>query len=407
MEIRLISQADDLQRLCREVTAALPLQDCTLSVVDNDPDHDADFWIWDFQPGLSLPIHVHRNTSKHLFILDFQDLGFFVREAAALQEVNLLLKPVSRTMLTAFLQLALSAHFDGNVRNDRDQLLQYLIQANLKLQGYDQDRTNFLARAIHDLHAPLAALTGYCGLMRSGSLGSLTELQQEVLLRMQTSTKRLSRLTLAVYRLTIEQLIESRPNVSPEDIILCLQRALDEIGQYANEKRIAITVDVQPCDENMYFDPDQMEHVFFSLLDNACKFAPKDGCIEIRGYPFFWSQRTDPAAGHLPSLYSYDEAAEEPNSYRVDIRDSGLPIPDKDLDRIFEEHAPTTGSRDRSGGGLALAICRMILDRLHGRVCVQNTDLGPMFSLILPIRPNQADHSPRRAGLVESAGPAS
>src|SRR5690348_12127185 len=118
MEIRLVSQGDGLQRLCREVTAALPLRNCTLSVVEKNPDNDADFWIWDFQPGLSLPVDVQRNTSKHLFILDFQDLDSFVREAASLRHVNLLLKPVSRTMLTAFLQLALSAHFDGTLGND-------------------------------------------------------------------------------------------------------------------------------------------------------------------------------------------------------------------------------------------------------------------------------------------------
>ena len=406
MEIRLVSQSDGLKRLCREVTTALPLRDCTFSVVDKAADNDADFWIWDFQPGLSLPGPVHTDTAKHLFLIDLQDLTFFVREAAALRDVNLLLKPVSRTMLTAFLQLALSPHFDSTLRNDRDHLLQYLMQANLKLQEYDQDRTNFLARAVHDLHAPLTALTGYCGLMHSGSLGPLTELQKEVLLRMQTSTKRLSRLTLAVYQLSIERLTDIRPNVGPEDIILCLQRALDEIGQYANEKRIAITADVRPCDELMCFDPDQIEHVFFSLLDNACKFAPKDGWIEVRGYPFFWSELADPGAGRLTSLHSDHGSAEKPNSYRVDIRDSGLPIPAEHLHRIFEEHAPNTGSRDRSGGGLTLAICRMILDRQQGRVWVQNTDLGPMFSVVLPIRPSQADHTPERTGLIESAGPA-
>ena len=36
------------------------------------------------------------------------------------------------------------------LRADRDEILQCLIQTNLKLQEYDQDRTNFLARAVHD-----------------------------------------------------------------------------------------------------------------------------------------------------------------------------------------------------------------------------------------------------------------
>jgi signal transduction histidine kinase len=49
------------------------------------------------------------------------------------------------------------------LRADRDDILQCLIGANLKLQEYDQDRTNFLARGVHDFRAPLTAINGYCG----------------------------------------------------------------------------------------------------------------------------------------------------------------------------------------------------------------------------------------------------
>jgi K+-sensing histidine kinase KdpD len=79
-------------------------------------------------------------------------------------------------------------------------------------------------------------------------------------------------------------------------------------------------------------------------------------------------------------------ALHEPNSYRVDICDAGAPIPEDRLGRIFEEYTSYAGGRDRSGGGLGLAICRMIIAQHDGRIWAENTDSGPMFSFVLPIR---------------------
>jgi len=256
-----------------------------------------------------------------------------------------------------------------------------MIQTNLKLQQTDQGQTNFLTRAIHDLRAPLTALSGYCGLMQSGSLGPLTELQHEVLLRMQNSAKRLSRATFALFQLSFGRRPEDRPQMMSDDIVRCIQQALEDVAAFATEKRITITADLWPCEERLYFEADQLEQVFLSLLDNACTFSPKHGSIEIRGYPYFWER----SAVGLLSLPSDGENPAMPNSYRVDVRDSGPTVPDDHMYRIFEEHAPYAGMRDRSGGGLGLAISRMIVDQHQGRVWVQNTQAGPTFSLVLPM----------------------
>ena len=75
----------------------------------------------------------------------------------------------------------------------------------------------------------------------------------------------------------------------------------------------------------------------------------------------------------------------EPNSYRVDISDSGSAIPSEHLNRIFEEYTSYGGGRDRSGGGLGLAICKMIINQHNGRVWAENRDTGPLFSFVLPL----------------------
>jgi signal transduction histidine kinase len=383
MEIRLISRAEDLHRLCRDVVAELPLRNCTLSVLPADSGASADLYIWDFEPTLSLAPESERSASKHLFLVDRKDLSAFFRKGSESPDINLLLKPVSRTMLSAFVGFAVSSHVDNALRTDRDEMFQYLIQTNLKLQQHNDDRTNFLSRAIHDFRAPLTALNGYCGLLRNGSLGPVTELQREVLQRMHDSGKRLSRIMYALLELSFGQQPRSSPQMQPHDIVQCVQQALDSIGPFAGEKRITITTDLWPCEERLHFETDEMEHALSNLLDIACKFAPKDGSVDVRGYPYYWERAAEPVNGGPTPLHN--RQFPRPNSYRVDIRDSGAPVPHDHLYHIFEEDAPYTGARDRSGGGLGLAICRMILHRHQGRVWVQNTDLGPMFSLVLPM----------------------
>ena len=78
--------------------------------------------------------------------------------------------------------------------------------------------------------------------------------------------------------------------------------------------------------EDLYFDPAQLDQVFVNILDNACKFTPRNGSIEIQGYPFFWERRGRlTSASLLPKERRVRDGA-EPNSYRVDIRDSGTAI---------------------------------------------------------------------------------
>jgi signal transduction histidine kinase len=132
-------------------------------------------------------------------------------------------------------------------------------------------------------------------------------------------------------------------------------------------------------------DAGQIEQVLINILDNACKFTPKDGLIEIRGYPFFWERR----GGHAASQLMNDRRRAMQgiaNSYRMDFRDSGLAIAQEHLDCIFEEYTSYSSGRDRSGCGLGSAICQSIIDQHEGRVWAENTSVGPMISFVLPLR---------------------
>ena len=252
------------------------------------------------------------------------------------------------------------------------------------MQEYDQDRTTFLARAVHDFRAPLTALSGYCGLLLAEPLGPLTESQSEVLRRMLHSTKRLSRMAGAMFQLSVGRHVKRHPELQRGDIRECLDQALHEITPFADDKSIEITVDLATPTHPLFFEAGQIEQVLVNILDNACKFTPRGGSIEVRGYPYFWDRRKTKSSVP-PSAERRRHAVFEPTAYRIDIRDSGSAIPAEHLEHIFEEYTSYSGGRDRSGGGLGLAIVRMIVNQHEGHVWAENTEAGPMFSVVLPL----------------------
>lgn len=351
---------------------------------------DHDLTIWDYEPRLEFPAYVELEATKHLFLVSREDMKAF-RAGSGDARVGILLKPVTVAALSAFVEQRAACSSPGEsriglLRAERDEMLQSLIMACLKLQEYDQDRTRFLTRAVHDFRAPLTAISGFCGLLLSEEAGALSSEQKEIIRRMHQSSKRLARLSTAMFQLGVARHFEATPILRPGDLRSAIDQALHELGHMLDEKDLGFSIDLLPCPEVLFFDKMQLEQLFVNLLDNGVRFTPRYGSIEIKGYPYFWERREMPANGSLNSDAERRKANKRAaNAYRVDIRDSGPGIPSELLERIFEEYTSYSGGNDRSGGGLGLAICKMIANRHQGRLWAENSGTGAVFSLVLPL----------------------
>ena len=163
MDILLFSNDSNLAGFCREVVVEVFGAESKLAV--GSPAQlpgDEDLCLWDFTPGeTSIPQLDTRTLRRHLFLLHRKHLPA-LHELLGTSNVNVLLKPVTAATLRAFLgdshwQRSLVPHNGESIdrlRGERDEMLQFLIQANLKLQEYDHERTNFLARSLHDVGHP-------------------------------------------------------------------------------------------------------------------------------------------------------------------------------------------------------------------------------------------------------------
>jgi signal transduction histidine kinase len=385
VHLKLISADRDLQKACREILSEVFGQTAVLSLLEpEDYIPGPELCLWDYRPGLTFPAFpfLPNATSRQLFVVHKDDLTDFY-EKLGTRHAAVLLRPVSRPTLTAFLSFAAADRqgSDSLLRADRDDILQGLIQTNLRLQEYDQYRTNFLARAVHDFRAPLTALCGYCDFLLAEPLGPLSDQQKEVLRRMLHSTKRLSRMATSMFQLSVGRQVKPRLDLRKGDLRDCVEQALHEISPFAEEKRIAIDIDLVSAADSLYFEAEKIEQLLINLLDNACKFTPKAGSIDIRGYPFFWERRRQSGIP-IPKERRQTESRAA-NSYRVDVHDSGALIPAERLGLIFEEYVAYPAS-ERSSTGLGLAICRAIVAQHDGHIWADNTPSGPTFSFVLP-----------------------
>jgi two-component system phosphate regulon sensor histidine kinase PhoR len=114
----------------------------------------------------------------------------------------------------------------------------------------------------------------------------------------------------------------------------------------AEEKRLRLDRKSVPEDLKVWADRDQLSQTLINLLDNSVKYTPEGGSVAV----------------------SIADMAQE---IQVTVKDTGLGIPKKDLDRVFERfyRVDKNRSRDMGGTGLGLSIVKHIVQSL-GQECI-------------------------------------
>jgi signal transduction histidine kinase len=399
MKVEIVSEGSFLPALCREIAREFPIKWTIEQRADSSQSADMGLCLWDYGAGLIVPENARWGSTCFVFVA-LDDLESF-RAAHPYAETAIFLKPPTRAVVRALMVQAvatgaateLSQSDDSLIRSDRDNVLQCLMEANLKLQQHDLERTNFLARALHDFHAPLSALGGYCGLLADEQIGLLNERQKLVIDRMHHSVRRLSRMSRAMFQLSVSRRVSLKLSLHQGNIQDCTDQALYEVHQLAAEKKLQLDVDLELPYVPLLIDSGQIEQVMVNLLENACKFSPRSGSIVVRGYSCFFDRR----ATNVFSLVTHDRRITNtgiPNVYRVDIKDSGPGFAPEHVKSIFEEYVSYSGVQNRSRGGLGLAICSMILKEHQGCIWAVNGRSGAVFSFVLPLNCLESAHQP-------------
>lgn len=226
-----------------------------------------------------------------------------------------------------------------------------------ELKHMDQVRIDFVANVSHELRTPLTSIKGYAQTLKD----EVKDTSHKKFL--ETIERNTDRLIALVQDLLNLSSLESGADLEMQDIELrpLTERVILQLDSYRAEKNHKITT--QFLTTSLYADPKRIEQVIFNLLENAIKYVPAGGNIEI-----LWDEKKDK---------------------RLIVSDDGPGIPPEQHNRIFERfyRLDSARTREQGGTGLGLAIVKHIVQRHGGKVIVQSRKIqGTEFICTFPSR---------------------
>jgi signal transduction histidine kinase len=251
------------------------------------------------------------------------------------------------------------------VLNANDELGQLATIFNDLLDRLDQSferQRRFIADASHELRTPLAILRGEAEVAMSQQ-GRKAEDYLESLGILHEETSRLIKIVEDLFTLTRADSGQYR--LSPEDVYLeeLVADCAHSARTLAREKNIELSVDAS-SECLVHGDQALLRRMILNLLDNAIKYTPEGGRVEI--------------------------ACRSTNSgFEIHVTDSGPGIPTELHARIFERFFRADPARSRSGreggAGLGLSIALWIAQAHSGRLELVRSDAtGSHFAVYLP-----------------------
>jgi len=244
-------------------------------------------------------------------------------------------------------------------------------EARHQAERLNTHKDQFLATLSHELRTPLNAVLGWSELLLHGARDEPTLRRGlEAIERNARAQIRLIEDLLDSSRILSGKLHLDRTAARPKDFI---DAAVDTVRPSAEDKGIAITVDIALADEQVYVDTARMQQALWNILTNAVKFTEPGGSITVS------AGLRDGADGR-----------------RVDIRisDTGMGIAPEFLPHVFERfrQADASTTRRHGGLGLGLSITRQLVELHEGSIAVESRGpgMGTTFTIGLPVRQRSA-----------------
>jgi signal transduction histidine kinase len=264
---------------------------------------------------------------------------------------------------------------------EREVTYRNLLAAYLKLQEVNRQKTVFLASAAHELKTPLAVIKGYYDLLLAGSLGRLTDKQQDILEESKDSCERLVRLVSMFLNYSALESGKLVLQLRENDLRDCLEELSKRWAEAFQRKGVKLEVNIDPSIATFRFDYQKVQQAAANLLDNSLKHTPAGGSVTLRAAPHFWERRV---AAMAPVEERRRFRLPRPNSVEVSVADSGPGIAAEHHQEIFEDFVRV--DRNTSGMGLGLAIAKRLIQAHRGKIWVESgSPNGSRFTFLLPM----------------------
>jgi len=251
--------------------------------------------------------------------------------------------------------------------------------ANIELEKASKLKDEFLANMSHELRTPLNGILGFSETLLEGVRGPMNEKQQHAVKVIHTSGEHL--LALINDILDVSKIEAGKFELHPELLKVndICKSSLTFINQLALKKSITVNYSSSPASSTILADPKRLKQILINLLNNAVKFTPEKGTINLE-------VQTDSVRELM--IFS--------------IIDTGIGIDPKDIKKLFNSFVQLDSSLSRQyeGTGLGLTLVKKLVEMHGGSIEVQSEiGAGSRFTFMLPW--NQKGDDKQKASNIE------
>jgi two-component system phosphate regulon sensor histidine kinase PhoR len=230
-----------------------------------------------------------------------------------------------------------------------------------ELRRLERVRRDFVANVSHEFKTPLTAIQGFAETLLNGALDDKANRKRFVEI-IREHARRLARLTDDLLKLSRIEAGRLELEIRSVPVEALVNGCVETTRLKAQSRGIQIQVDLQKSAKAVRGDGAQLAEVLQNLLDNAVLYTPSGGRVEVLS------------------------RSEGPDVVFT-VTDTGIGVPESDLERIFERFYRVDAARSREAGGtgLGLSIARHIVDAHGGRIWVESAvGLGSRFHFSIP-----------------------
>jgi two-component system clock-associated histidine kinase SasA len=246
-----------------------------------------------------------------------------------------------------------------------------LKQEKDELQEQLRFKDRLIAMLAHDLRNPLTATSIALETLELGAIHKQDasqkaclspEITAQLLKHARTQTKAIDRMIADILQAAKSSSAELQIQPSSIDLrILCLESIQMLKEQFQAKSQICKT-DIPTDLPNVYADPDRVRQVLINLLDNAIKYTPEGGKIQV-------------SILHRTT-----------QKIQVSVCDNGLGIPQDNQERIFEDCFRLKRDEAKEGYGIGLSLCQRVIRAHYGQIWVDSVpNQGSCFHFTLPV----------------------
>jgi two-component system phosphate regulon sensor histidine kinase PhoR len=227
---------------------------------------------------------------------------------------------------------------------------------------YQELRKEFVANVSHELRTPLSVIKGFVETLQDGAWQDQRK-APEYLATIHRHTDQLTNLVSDLLELSKLEGTTLTPRSAPAELNLIVRKTAELLAPAVQKKQQTLALHLDASLPTLKGNPDYIERAVANLIDNASKYTPEGGKIDVTTRPC--------------GQYAV-----------IEVSDNGIGIPAEDIPRIFERfyRVDRSRSREMGGTGLGLSIVKHVAQVHGGQIEVESTPGGgSTFRLKLPL----------------------